>query len=38
MVKLTIKAKLNPMVKTFAKKPLQNFVDTMVDQFGIIFK
>jgi carbon monoxide dehydrogenase subunit G len=31
-IKLTIKADLNPMLKMMASKPLQNFVDTLVDQ------
>lgn len=31
-LKLTIKADLNPMVKMMATKPLQNFVDTLIDQ------
>jgi carbon monoxide dehydrogenase subunit G len=31
-IKLTIKVDLNPMMKMMAKKPLQNFVDTLVDQ------
>jgi carbon monoxide dehydrogenase subunit G len=31
-IKLTIKADLNPMIKMVATKPLQNFVDTLVDQ------
>jgi len=31
-IKLTIKAKLNPIVKSAAKGPLQTFVDTLVDQ------
>jgi carbon monoxide dehydrogenase subunit G len=31
-IKLTIKADLNPMLKMMATKPLQNFVDTLVDQ------
>ena len=31
-IKLTIKADLNPMIKMMATKPLQNFVDTLVDQ------
>jgi carbon monoxide dehydrogenase subunit G len=31
-IKLTIKADLNPMMTMMAKKPLQNFVDTLVDQ------
>ncbi len=36
-IKLSIKAKLNPIVKAVAKNPLQNFVDTMIDQFSVIF-
>lgn len=31
-IKLTINADLNPMVKMMATKPLQNFVDTLIDQ------
>jgi carbon monoxide dehydrogenase subunit G len=31
-IKLTIKAELNPMLKMVASKPLQNFVDSLVDQ------
>lgn len=31
-IKLTIKADLNPMVKMMASKPLQSFVDSLVDQ------
>ena len=31
-LKLTIHADLNPMIKMMATKPLQNFVDTLVDQ------
>ena len=31
-IKLTIKADLNPMVKMMASKPLQKFVDTLIDQ------
>jgi len=31
-IKLTIKADLNPMLKMMASKPLQNFVDTLIDQ------
>ncbi len=31
-IKLTIQADLNPMIKMMATKPLQNFVDTLVDQ------
>ena len=31
-VKLTIKADLNPMIKMVAKKPLTNFVNTLVDK------
>ncbi len=33
-IKLTIKAKLNPLVKSAAKKPLQDFIDTLVDQLS----
>jgi carbon monoxide dehydrogenase subunit G len=35
-VKLTIKADLNPFLKMMATKPLQNFVDTLVEQLGKI--
>ena len=31
-IKLTIKANLNPMVKIMASKPLQKFLDTLIDQ------
>ena len=31
-IRLTIKVDLNPMMKMMAQKPLQNFVDTLVDQ------
>jgi carbon monoxide dehydrogenase subunit G len=31
-IRLTIKADLNPMLKMMASKPLQNFVDSVVDQ------
>ena len=31
-IKLTINADLNPMIKMMASKPLQNFVDTLIDQ------
>ena len=30
-IKLTIKADLNPMIKMMASKPLQNFLDKLVD-------
>ncbi len=30
-IKLTIKADLNPMLKMMAQKPLQNFLDKLVD-------
>ena len=33
-VKLTLKAELNPMIKMVASKPLQNFLDTLVDRLG----
>ena len=36
-IKLTIKAKLNPIVKSAANKPLQTFVDSLVDQLGVLF-
>ena len=31
-IKLTLKADLNPMVQMMAKKPLQEFLDKLVDQ------
>ena len=31
-IKLTIKADVNPMIKMMVSKPLQNFVDSLVDQ------
>ncbi len=31
-IKLTVKANLNPMLKMLASKPLQAFVDSLVDQ------
>lgn len=37
-IKLTIKAQLNPMLKMVAQKPLQQMVDTIVDQLGMNFK
>lgn len=36
-IKITIKAYLNPMLKMVAKKPLQQMVDTIVDQLGKTF-
>ncbi len=33
-VKLTIDVKLNAMMQMMAKKPIQNFLDTLVDQLG----
>jgi len=36
-VKLSLKSKLNPMVKAAAKKPLQDFVDSLVDQMVVLF-
>ena len=36
-IKLTIKANLNPMIKSVAKKPLQEFVDSLVDQMQKLF-
>ncbi len=33
-VKLTLDVKLNAMIKMVAKKPLQNFVTTLVDQIA----
>ncbi|MBN2484841.1 MAG: SRPBCC family protein [Bacteroidales bacterium] len=35
-VKLTLETFLNPMLEIMAKKPLQNFVDTLADQLGRI--
>jgi carbon monoxide dehydrogenase subunit G len=37
-IKLTINASLNPMIKAFAKKPLQQFADSLIDQLGTLFK
>lgn len=31
-IKLTIKSDMNPMVKMMAAKPLQNFLDSLIDQ------
>jgi len=31
-IKLTLEANLNPMMQTMAKKPLQDFLDKLVDQ------
>ena len=36
-IKLTIKAKLNPLIKSAANKPLQTFIDSLVDQLGVLF-
>ena len=33
-IKITIDVDLNPMLQTMAKKPLQNFIDTLVDQLA----
>lgn len=35
-VKVTLKADLNPMLKMMAKKPLTQFVDTLVDKLEFI--
>jgi carbon monoxide dehydrogenase subunit G len=35
-VKLTLNATLNPFLQVMAKKPLQNFLDTLVDRMGEI--
>jgi carbon monoxide dehydrogenase subunit G len=35
-VKLTLHAELNPFLQVMAKKPLQNFLDTLVDRMGDI--
>jgi len=37
-IKLTIKANLNPLVKSAAKGPLQTFVDTLVDKLSVMFE
>ncbi|MBN2818214.1 MAG: hypothetical protein JXP36_04565 [Bacteroidales bacterium] len=34
--KLTMEVELNPMMQMMAKKPLQTFLDTLVDQIGKI--
>ncbi len=31
-IKLTIEANINPMLQMIAKKPLQNFLDTLIEQ------
>jgi len=36
-IKITIKAYLNPMLKMVAQKPLQQMVDTIVDQLSTSF-
>jgi hypothetical protein len=36
-IKLTIQADINPMVQMMAKKPLQNFLDLLVDQLEKYF-
>lgn len=33
-IKLTLKADMNPMLKMIASKPIQNFIDSLVDQLG----
>lgn len=33
-IKLTLKADLNPMLQMMAKKPLQTFLDKLIDQLG----
>ena len=33
-IKLTLHAELNPMIQMMAKKPLQDFLDMLVDQLG----
>ncbi|MBN2350435.1 MAG: SRPBCC family protein [Bacteroidales bacterium] len=35
-VRLTVKADINPMMQMMAKKPLQSFLDTLIDQLGKI--
>jgi len=35
-VKVTLKAKLNPMIKSVAKKPLTTFINTLVDKLETI--
>jgi carbon monoxide dehydrogenase subunit G len=37
-IKLTIQADINPMVQMMAKKPLQNFLDLLVDQLEDYFR
>ncbi len=37
-VKLTIQADINPLVQVMAKKPLQSFLDLLVDQLEQYFK
>ena len=37
-IKITIKAQLNPMLKMVAQKPLQQMIDTIVDQLSAKFK
>jgi hypothetical protein len=37
-IKLTIHADINPMVQMMAKKPLQNFLDLLVDQLENYFQ
>lgn len=37
-IKLTIQADINPMVQMMAKKPLQNFLDLLVDQLENHFR
>ncbi|MBN2214434.1 MAG: SRPBCC family protein [Bacteroidales bacterium] len=37
-IKLTIHAEINPMVQMMAKKPLQKFLDLMVDQLENYFR
>lgn len=37
-IKLTIHADINPMLQLMAKKPLQKFIDLMVDQIELYFQ
>ncbi len=37
-IKLTIQADINPMLQLVAKKPLQKFINLMVDQFEDYFQ
>lgn len=37
-IKLTIHAEINPMIQVMVKKPLQNFLDMLVDQLTVHFQ